>query len=126
MSEQAKKVRLEGIVHASRYHRRDQGKQFRGAAIECSDGKVWVIDYSEESPYHAYAGRHVVVSGEPFDPDPYGQRLVGWSGSKSVGHFSVSTMRLVDATIESTLSLQAQRLAGLIARFWRRTIGRFV
>src|SRR5512147_3084853 len=61
MSEQEKGIVLEGIVHASRYDRSGQGKQFLGAAIECSDGTVWVIDYSEQSPFHVFAGRQVVV-----------------------------------------------------------------
>jgi hypothetical protein len=47
MSDEEKEAQLQGIVHASRYEPSAQGKQFLGAAIECSDGKVWVIDYDE-------------------------------------------------------------------------------
>jgi hypothetical protein len=94
-------TRLEGIVHADRYDPGGQGKQFLGAAIECSDGTVWVIDYEEESPYHAFAGRRVVVSGEPYEPE--GQHLIGWRGAKRLRHFRVSTMRLVEATPDAWL-----------------------
>jgi hypothetical protein len=102
MSGQKKEVRLEGIVHASRYDPSAQGKPFLGAAIECSDGMVWVIDYSEQSPFHAFAGRQVVASGEPYRPDhDKGQFLFGWGGGKKLGHFRVSTMRLVEVTLDA-------------------------
>ena len=87
-------MRLEGIVHASSYDPDAQGKQFVGAAIECTDGNVWVIDYRDQSPFHAFAGRRVVVSGEPYRPE--GQHLIGWRGNQKVGHFRVSTIRLAD------------------------------
>jgi hypothetical protein len=103
MSEQKKEIWLEGIVHASRYDPSAQGKQFLGAAIECSDGKVWVIDYSEQSPFHVFAGRQVVVSGEPYKPEGQGQHLIGWRGVKKLGHFRVSTMRLVQVTPDAKL-----------------------
>lgn len=102
MSDQEKEVRLEGIVHTFAYHPNAQGKQFLGAAIECSDGKVWVIDYREQSPFHAFAGRQVVVSGEPYNPE--GQYLNGWGGDKTLGHFRVSTMRLVEVTADPELA----------------------
>lgn len=92
---------MEGIVHASRYDPSDQGKQFLGAAIECSDGEVWVIDYDEQSPFHAFAGRRVLVSGEPYKPGP-GQYLFRWQG-KALGHFRVSTMRLVEVAPDAKL-----------------------
>jgi len=60
MNDPKKDIRLEGIVRASRYDSSAQGKQFLGAAVECGDGTVWVIDYSEQSPFHAFAGRQVV------------------------------------------------------------------
>ena len=101
MSEQKTEIRLEGIVHASRYDPSAQGKQFLGAAIECSDGKVWVIDDNEQSPFHAFAGRQVVVSCEPYKPE--GQHLIGWRGGKKLGHFRVSTMRLVEVTPDAKL-----------------------
>src|SRR5262245_48640888 len=101
-SEGAMDIQLEGIVHASRYDANAPGKQFLGAAIECSDGKVWVIDYAEESPFHAFAGRQVLVAGEPFTPGPGTQHLVSW-GDKPVGHFEVSTMRLAKVTPDAEL-----------------------
>ncbi len=92
MSEQDEtEVRLEGIVHASDYEPGGQGKQFLGAIIECADGKEWVIDYDEQSPFHAFADRHVVVSGRPYTPE--GQCI---GGGQIVGHFRVSTLRLVE------------------------------
>jgi len=96
-------VRLEGIVHACRYDPGAEGKQFLGAAIESiesSDGRVWVIDYDEQSPFHAFDGRQVVVSGEPYKPD--GQLLAGWSG-KQPGHFRVSTLRLAEVAPDAEL-----------------------
>ncbi|MDH3460688.1 MAG: hypothetical protein OEM00_06850 [Burkholderiaceae bacterium] len=102
MSDQKKEVQLQGIVHASRYDRNGQGKSFLGAGIECSDGRVWVISYSEESPFHAFAGRQVVVSGEPYEPEYGSQSLIGWEGKKP-GHFCVSTMRLVEVTPDAEL-----------------------
>ena len=89
MSDQQKEVRFEGIVHASRYVPSVQGKQFLGAIIKCSDGKEWVIDYDEQSPFHAFADRQVVVSGEPYEPAS--QRLIGRGGGQKLGHFRVST-----------------------------------
>ncbi|NUQ61375.1 MAG: hypothetical protein HUU20_02735 [Pirellulales bacterium] len=87
-------IQLEGVIRASRFDPRAQGKQFLGAAIGCSDGSVWVIDDSEQSPFHAFAARQVVVSGEPCNPP--GQHLIGWPGAKQPGHFRVSTMRPVE------------------------------
>ena len=92
------KTRLEGIVRASRYDPGGRGKQFLGAAVECSDGKVWVIDYDEQSPFHALADCHVVVSGRPYTPE--GQRI---GGDQIVGHLRVSTMRLVEVTPDGEL-----------------------
>jgi hypothetical protein len=92
---------LEGIVHASRYDSNAPGKQFLGAAIECSDARVWVIDYEEQSPFHAFAGRQVIVSGEPYKPS--GQCLIGWAGGKELGHFRVSSMRPVEVTADAEL-----------------------
>jgi hypothetical protein len=97
MSEQDEtEVRFEGIVRASCYLPALQGKQFLGAIIECADGREWVIDYDEQSPFHAFADRHVVVSGRPYTPE--GQRI---GGDQIVGHFRVSTMRLVEVTPEA-------------------------
>jgi len=101
MSEQGKELRFEGIVRAFGYGDGDQGKQFLGAIIECSDGKVWVIDYDEQSPFHAFADRQVVVSGEPYEPS--GQHLIGWRGGQKPGHFRVSMMRLVEVSSDAAL-----------------------
>src|SRR5262245_54991769 len=101
MNDQEKSVRLEGIVHASRYDAKAAGKQFLGAAIECSDAKVWVIDYEEQSPFHAFAGRQVVAFGEPYEPA--GQFLIGWGGGKTFGHFRPSCVRLVQVTDDAEL-----------------------
>lgn len=87
-------LRIEGIVHAERYNPREDGKQFLGAAIESPDGKVWIIDYAEQSPYHAFAGRHVVALGESYRPP--GSQIIGWNGKSGelLGHFRVSNMRI--------------------------------
>jgi hypothetical protein len=89
---------LEGIVHVP------------GAVvveIKCHDGAVWVIDYGQQSPYKAFVGRWVVVSGVPCEPPM--QHALGVTG-----HFGVSTMRLVDATPDAWLMEvgAAQHLAG--------------
>jgi hypothetical protein len=101
MSDQAQKVRLEGNVHASRYDPSAPGKQFLGAVIECSDATVWVIDYEEQSPFHVFAGRQVVATGEPYKPE--GQYLIGWGEGKALGHFRVASMRPVEAASDAEL-----------------------
>lgn len=98
MSEQEKKLRLEGIVRSSRYVPGAQGKQFLGVTIVCTDGKEWVIDYDEQSPFHAFADRKVVVFGQPYDPGQ-GQQL----GGVDLGHLRVSTMRLAEVTLDAEL-----------------------
>jgi len=116
MNDQEKEGQLEGIVQASRYDPSAQGKQFLGAAIECSERKVWVIDYDEQSPFHAFTGRQVVASGEPYQPE--GQHLIDWGGGKKLGHFRVSTMRLKQVTADAKLVEvgAAQELSGLFQR----------
>jgi hypothetical protein len=96
MNEQQKEIQLEGIVRASRRDPDGQGKQFLGAAIECSDGTVWVLTYQEDSPFHTFADRRVMVSGEPYKPT--GQHLIGWQGARKVGHFRVANIRLAEGT----------------------------
>jgi hypothetical protein len=86
MSEQEKGLRIEGIVRAFRYAREGQGKQFFGATIECSDGKEWVISYDEQSPYHAFADRRVLASGELYKPG--GQHIISRDGR--LGRFTLS------------------------------------
>ncbi|HEY6196871.1 MAG TPA: hypothetical protein VI504_17720 [Candidatus Eisenbacteria bacterium] len=94
MDHREEEVRLEGIVHASRFGSGDLGKPFLGAALECDDGRVWVIDYRETSPFHAFAGRRIEVLGQPYVPE--GQHLIGWPGGKELGHFRVSNFRPVE------------------------------
>lgn len=111
MSEQDEVLRLEGIVRASRYDPELQGKQFLGAIIECSDGQEWVIDYDEQSPFHAFAERRVLVSGEPYKPE--GQMILGQ-------HLRVSTMRLVEVTPDAEL-VEVGARRHLSGRFERGT-----
>jgi hypothetical protein len=94
------KTELKGIVRARRYNPDGEGKQFLGAAIECADGRVWLIAYDEQSPFHAFDGCEVVASGEPYEPS--GQVLIGWNG-EMVGHFRVATMRSVAARAEAEI-----------------------
>src|SRR5471030_384138 len=94
MSQQENELRIEGVVRASSYARYAPGKQFLGAIIEGSDGNDWVIDYDEQSPFHAFADRQVLVSGEPYEPT--GQMLIGRRGKPGIGHLHVATMRLVE------------------------------
>jgi hypothetical protein len=95
VSENEATVRLEGIVHAHRYDPDASGKQFLGAAIECRDA-VWVIDYEEQSPFHAFAGRRVVASGEPYTPE--GQFLIDWGEGKRLRHLRPSTVQPMEIT----------------------------
>jgi hypothetical protein len=80
-------VRLDGTVHAPGNIIARRGPLV--TTIECPDGAKWVIDYDEQSPYHAFAGRRVVASGRPCEPPP--QHVLGVTG-----HFGVSTMRLAE------------------------------
>jgi len=116
MSDQGKKIRLEGIVRASRYDPIDQGKQFLGATIECSDATVWVIDYEEQSPFHVFTDRQVVATGEPYEPE--GQYLIDWGEGKTLGHFRVSSMRPVEVASDAEL-LEVGAGYGLRGRFER-------
>lgn len=119
MSEQEKELRIEGVVRASNYKRGAEGKQFLGAVIECADGMAWLVDYFEQSPFHAFAGRQVLVTGEPYRPK--GQQMIGWRGRSGdkLGHFRVSTMRLVEVTPDAQL-VQVEAMQKLSGRFERR------
>lgn len=94
LSGQEKELRLEGIVHAPGCFSARTGPVV--ATIKCRDGAEWVIDYDEQSPYHAFAGRWVVVSGVPCEPPM--QHVICVSG-----HFGVSTMRFVEVTPDAWL-----------------------
>jgi hypothetical protein len=93
-------VRLEGVVHAPR-HDPDLGPG-APAAIECSDGKVWVIDYEEQSPFHLFHGRQVVAVGEPYQPE--GSHIIGWPRAKQLGHLRVTSLRPADLTPDLELA----------------------
>jgi hypothetical protein len=76
----------------------EHGKQFLGAIIECADGKAWIVDYNESSPYHAFADCRVIVEGRLGSLEGGSQRLIRWKGRSvgiDLGHLIVSTMRLV-------------------------------
>ena len=75
--------------------------------IQCADGAVWVIDYEEESPYHAFMGRRVVASGFPCGAPLHCRIMV-------TGHFAVSRMHLAEETADAWLTEvgAAQELAG--------------
>jgi hypothetical protein len=88
-------LRLEGIVHARGSFCPPEGPVV--TEINCRDGAVWVIDYDEQSPYHAFAGRRVVTPGFPCEPPM--QHVIGVRG-----HFAVSTMRLVEVTPDAWLT----------------------
>jgi hypothetical protein len=94
LSGQEKELRLEGIVRAPGSFSTRGGPIV--ARLTGPNGAVWVIDYDEQSPYHAFAGRRVVVSGVPCEPPM--QHVIGVSG-----HFAVSTMRLVEVTTDAWL-----------------------
>ncbi len=116
MSEQGEtEFRLEGIVRASRYQPALEGKQFLGTIIECADGSEWVIDYDEQSPFHTFADRRVVVSGRPYTPE--GQRI---GGERIAGHFRVSTVRLVEVTPDAEF-VEVGPAGPLSGRFERST-----
>ena len=100
MNKQNHELQLDGIVLASAYDHAATGKQFLGAVVECSDGTRWVVAYSEQSPYHVFAGRRVLVSGEAYLPS--GQQIIQMDGKRTndgtLRHMRVITMRLVDET----------------------------
>lgn len=97
MSDRPGEIRLEGTVRAHRLIPGAPGKQFLGALIECDDGMQWVMDYSEASRFHEFAGRRVVVSGTPFTPDLMSQHLVG----DRIAHLRVSSIRLADESSQA-------------------------
>jgi hypothetical protein len=96
-----KTTQLQGIVLSQRYNRALEGKQFLGVAIQDDEGNVWVVDYEEQSPYHAFARHRVVALGEAYEPGPLTQHLIGWHGARSLGHFQVSTMKLAEITSDA-------------------------
>lgn len=66
-------------------------------SIRCSDGSRWVIDYAEQSPYQAFAGRQVVASGCSCKPPDC--HVIGVTG-----HFAVSTLRLAEMAADAWLT----------------------
>jgi hypothetical protein len=117
MSEHGRELQLEGVVRAYRYTA-GRGKPFLGVKLECSDGKVWIISYDEQSPFHAFADRRVLVSGEQYQPKK-GSFIVSLDRSRPLGHFRATTMRLVEISSSSELAEvgPSQHLSG---RFERR------
>jgi hypothetical protein len=95
LSGREEEVRLEGTVHALGHITASCGPLV--TTIKCPDGAEWVIDYDEQSPYHAFAGRRVVATGLPCEPPPQHVLFV-------TGHFGVSTMRLVEVTNNAWLT----------------------
>jgi hypothetical protein len=75
-----------------------------------------VVSYREQSPYHAFADRHVVASGAPYKPDSHEQHISTRDGR--LGHFCVSTMRLAEVTPDAPLVEigPAQDLSGRFER----------
>src|SRR5215472_15780403 len=105
--------RLEGIVGA-----RGSFAPRRGPVttdIKCTDGAVWVIDYDEQSPYHAFAGRRVVAWGSPCAPPM--QHRIGVTG-----HFAVSTMQLAEVASDAWL-IEVRAPQDLVGRFERGGAG---
>jgi hypothetical protein len=98
MSEQAKVLRLEGVVHL-----RDIYLSPRlGAELESSDARWEIADSYEGSPYQAFAERRVVVSGVPYKSKSM-QRHLWRVGEKPIRHFRVSTMRLIEVTPDAEI-----------------------
>jgi hypothetical protein len=116
MSEREHDHWIQGVVRARSYTFGVDGKQFLGAVIEPPDGAAWIIDYGEQSPFHALADHKVMASGEPYEPT--GQRLMAWRGRYDIGHFRVSTMRPVEVTPDvQVLEIRAeQELSGRFER----------
>lgn len=92
---QDEEARLEGTVHAPGHFTARNGP--RVSTIKCSDGARWVIDYDEQSPYHAFVGRRVVATGLPCAPPRQHVLAV-------TGHFGVSTMRLAEVAADAWLT----------------------
>ncbi len=90
----SEELRLEGIVAPGGISARNGPIV---AIIKCSDGAKWVIDYDEQSPYHAFAGRRVVASGFPCEPPS--EHVIGVRG-----HFAVSKMRLAEVASDAWLT----------------------
>jgi hypothetical protein len=96
LSGEEEEFRLEGVVPAPGCFTGGQRPWPIVATIESSDGAVWVIDYDEQSPYHAFAGRRVVVWGVQCEPPIC--HVIGVNG-----HLAVSTMRLVEMPADAWL-----------------------
>src|SRR5262249_41472883 len=94
---QVKVPRLEGIVHLCNTCM----APWFGAELVCDDTR-WEIAWHPDTPYHAFAGRRVTVSGHPFEPESLQHRL--WrTGEKPIRYFRVSTMGLIEETADAAL-----------------------
>ncbi|MFC1573540.1 hypothetical protein ACFL6M_08095 [Candidatus Eisenbacteria bacterium] len=114
MDEHEKTLRLDGIVRASGFASGVQGKQFLGVIIECCDGGEWIVDYDEQSPYHAFADRQVVVSGTPCEVS--GRHLSGTTSGRKQGNRRMSTQHLIRTARGQTpwhLRVSTMRLAAI-------------
>lgn len=60
-------IRIKGIFRSYWLDGTGQGQVFLRATLDCSNGMRWAIDCSEDSPFHAFDGREVIVSGEPYE-----------------------------------------------------------
>ncbi len=107
LSEQVQEHQLEGIVHAPGSFAPRQGPVV--AKIKCPDGAVWVIDYDEQSPYHAFVGRRIMASGFPCNPPQ--QHVISVTG-----HFAVSTIRLAEVAPDAWL-IEVRAAQDLVGRF---------
>lgn len=107
LSEQVQEHRLEGLVHAPGSFAPRQGPVV--TEIKCPDGAVWVIDYDEQSPYHAFVGRRIIASGFPCHPPR--QHVISVTG-----HFAVSTMRLAEVVPDAWL-IEVRAAQDLVGRF---------
>jgi hypothetical protein len=113
---------IKGVLRAEGYSSQNEGKQFLGAAIEGADGTVWIVSYSELSPFHALDGHDVIASGELFEPKPWAQRLIAWKNtigdSVQPQHFNVRTMRAAQPTPEMYITeiRASQEISGRLER----------
>ena len=106
---------IEGIVRAYSYEA-GHGKQFLGVQLEARSGVSWVLTYAQFTPFHAFAERRVTVVGRDFRPE--GQILASMDWNRPLGHFRVSTMRLVAVTDDAEFAQvgPAQTLLGRLER----------
>jgi hypothetical protein len=108
---------LNGVIRAQEYVPSEDGKQFLGAIVDCTDGTQWVVDYEEQSPFHLFANRRVVASGKPYIPNRRVQHLSA-AGNRSIGHIDVLGMCLAEPVRDLPFAEMGprQRLHGQFTR----------